>query len=98
MRFRISGDNTLMRKNTQDWPQRHRDTEVAQRKAEESPKSSSFVILCATPVSLCLCGQSNSSSIQFRRDDIQASQHRDHVADRMAFDQVRENREVDERR
>src|ERR1700683_4851179 len=36
--------------------------------------------------------------IQLRRDDIQAPQHRHHVADLMPNDQVREHREVDVRR
>src|SRR4051812_14879873 len=36
--------------------------------------------------------------IQLRRDDVQAPQHRHHVADLMAHHQIRKDREVDERR
>ncbi len=36
--------------------------------------------------------------IQLRRDDVQASEHRHHVAQRVAADQVREQGEVNERR
>ena len=39
-----------------------------------------------------------ASSIQLRRDDVQAPQNRRHVGDLVAFDQLRENRKVDERR
>src|SRR5262245_2577559 len=92
MRFRISGVSTLIGKSRR-WPQRHRDTEAAQRKT--NIQSIVFAFPCAASVSLCLCGQF-SSTVQLRRDDIQATQHRDHVADRVALNQVREGREVDE--
>ena len=39
-----------------------------------------------------------SLSVQFRGDDVQTSQHRHDVAQRVPADQVREQREVDERR
>ena len=42
--------------------------------------------------------RTDSLSIQLRRDDVQAAQHRHHVADLVPYDQVREHREVDERR
>src|SRR3954463_16077069 len=42
--------------------------------------------------------KSSSLPIQLRCNNVQTSQHRDDVAERVAFDQVRKNRKVDERR
>src|SRR5262245_56437021 len=64
--------------------------------AVRSPKQTSFIFLFWTAD--CGLRTADCLSVQLRRDDVQAAQHRHHVAQLMADHQVRERGEVDERR